>query len=352
MKISNYAFVFVIAICGLLVALGNRTSTVETMIDRATQYNAIMDSALDSAVSNIIESDNGTLIVNKEKCVSDFMNSLYAGFGIIDNPSRCDEFSMYVPVIVVADVDGFYVRYYEYQASDYSIVTKWSVKYPYEYEDSRCVINFRLDDNVQVLVNGYDTVYEGNYKTLLTKYASLNTGPGTPGEAQYRDLVNACQYSLTVGDSLDASPLRSEVSFELARQRAVIDCVTAKMGYYLNKHNSVARSFGIQYAFGIPVNADSEMARTIDGITFMAVFQGYPIGSGTSDVYNKFCISGARIKKASVFSVREDTTNPSILYYHTDRCSLGNKINGKEQTFSTQKEAAATGAFPCPYCKP
>lgn len=351
MKISNFALVFLIAILGLVPFIDYKIDNLEVLSDKAIQYNAVMDLALDTAVANIVESDSGEVSINKDECVGDFMRSLYAGFGIIDNPDACAEFDMYVPVIVIADVDGFYVRYYEYQQNDYTTVTKWSTKYPYVYTDSRCTINFRLDENVQMLVSGYDTVYEGNYKTLLTKYRTIDTGSGTPGHLQYAKLADACQHNDLTAGIRDASPLRDDTSFVLQRQQCVINCITEKMAYYLNKHNDVARSFGIQYDFRIPDSASSEMARTIQDITFMAVFQGLPVGIGTDDVYNKFCISGARIMKGGQFFVRKDTSD-GFLYYHTSRCALGVNVAGRDETYGTAQQAAGTGAFPCPYCHP
>ena len=354
MKISNYVLISLIAILGFSTISSVRPESLTVMTNLSQQYNAILDTSLDSAVGSMIESDDGTLHLNKDECANAFMRSVYAGFGVIDNPSLCDEIKPYIPILVVADRDGFYVRYYEYQDNSYSIVEKWSIKYPYTYQDSRCVINFRMDEEVQVILNGYNKVYEGDYRTLLNKYRSINTGSGTAGGSEYQKLVDACMHSQTIGTTVDASPLRSEVSFELARQQAITDCIIEKMNYYLNKHNDVARAFGIQYTFRLPDSASSEIARSCSDVMFMGVFQGYPLGIGTGSVYNKFCISGTRVFKGTKFYVRRSTED-GFLYYHTERCSLGENVDsaGEENwKFDSIEEAAAAGAYPCPYCRP
>lgn len=351
MKITNFVLVFVIAILGFIPFTDYKVNNLIALNDQGTQYNSVLDLALDTAVASIVEADDGTVHVNRDECVKAFMRSLYAGFGIIDNPSLCAELDMYVPIIVIADVDGFYVRYYEYQENDHVIVSKWSTKYPYTYTDSYSIINFRLDDDVQLIVKGYDTVYDGNYKTLVSKYSSI----AGANSNQYNDLVNACSYVENVftsdGVISNVSPLRDSEHFALERQKTVIKCITEKMSYYLNKHNDIARSYGIQYTFHLPESAASEMARTISDITFMGIFQGYPMGTGTDDVYNKFCISGSRIVKGNNLYVRKDPAT-GYLYYHTSRCSLGQNVGSNAVTYDSARKAAATGALPCPYCHP
>ena len=118
------------------------------------------------------------------------------------------------------------------------------------------------------------------------------------------------------------------------------------MKLYINKHNHIASQYGITYTFALPTISDDDWNRTIDDISMMILFQGYQYGTSRTMVYNRYTISGARLRKSQLFYIQEYNGKK---YYHTEDCEL---LTDKSDVYKTKEECAKEGAFECPICKP
>lgn len=353
MKISNYVLMFFIAVAAYLCLLNLNVQELGIMASKYPQYNNAVDTAIDAAVSSTVESANSAseLRTNFEGCVDKFYNSLYASFGASDNEILQQDLRLYTPVLAMADVDGFYIMYNDVNADGKLVKTK-TPKIPYIAEFDKDIkgrplsytVNVTIDNQVTVTFKGDSKVYSGDFTELQQKY------PGT-------NLANV--YDRTI--------LSQKGTFNNWRNHVIAESICEQLNYYTQKNNTIASDFGIKYNFTLPESASTDLANGINNVTFIALFQGYPYGAGTSSVYNKFCVSGAKVNKITAYYVRPyDDGDGERYYYHKHDCkklfdatkgtasgydsNFYEANNGLGYAFSSAQEAAASGALPCPYC--
>lgn len=341
MKPSHFIIVAFVVILASIAIGDVRINNLENMTENKIAYNRNVDNAVDAAVNNIVEvADQSDLQINLDSTADTFYRSLFANFGAADSESEQIQLSRYVPVIAIVENDGFYVQY-KYVNGD-TISTAWTPKLPYSYTSVikganpsdliSYAINFNLDNNVQIMIDGDSRVYSGDFRALKTKYASdLRTNQSS-------------RFAMVLQKSI----INSEANFVAWKRQIITDAIVKQLNYYVNKYNELADSFGISYQFSLPEGSESDISNNIDSVAFIALFQGYPSGIGTDDVYNQFCIGGAQISKRDLYYVQEGSDG--ILYYHSAGCKRYTK--GVATGYKTREEAASLGALPCPSCKP
>lgn len=348
MKIANYVFIFFIAIASFFVVSCKNVDSLTTMSLQYARYNDAMNDAIDAAVSSTVESaSNSTeLSSNFDGCVNRFYQSLYASFGAIDNEILQQDLQVYTPVLALADVDGYYILYNDISA-DGKLVKKKTAKLPYTMNFKKGIdksalhytVSFTLGDDISVILRGDSHVYTGTYSTLDKKYP-------------------ATELARVFNRTIMAKP----GTFVDWKNYVISQSITEQLNYYAKRNNRIARSFGITYNFNLPATASTEMANGISNITFIALFQGYPYGAGLDEVYNKFCVSGAHVSKVHLYYVRPVKDGDKVhYYYHKSECrelfdkevdadGFYSSVSGLGYAFGSAKDAAESGALPCPYC--
>lgn len=338
MKTTRFVVIFLLFISVYVLLFSFKESQFANVVNKKAEYNKSLDSALDAALEGIVESaDGNSVIVDKDACVSNFYNCLYASFNALDSETTQAMLKLYTPILAVADEDGLYVYYSDTVNGEVQKV--WSQKIPYTRHFTTTsvdatgavgyTVNFQLDDTVTIKIDGDDSIYSGRYSELVKNYANA-TG------SEYKAIR-----AVLAGEVFSA-----EGYFELWRSQVITECITDKLSYYVNRHNRIAAMYGEQFTFQLPVSASSDISRSISNVSFMCFFQGYPYGSATSDVYSNFEISGAHVTKNSGYYTR---VVDGYLYYHKPSC---NKGSGEQNWYATQEECAWAGALPCPYCNP
>ena len=314
MKWTNLAIVFFLLEISLFIILDMRVFNLTAVVNQKVEYNKALDSAVDDSVINLVEVDRQRkLVLNKEKAVEQFYQSLYANFGAMGNPSLEKTLKGYVPVILVTDKDGFYLFYFDsYQSGKETYLTqRWSEKQPYAYEISNYIINFTLDTYLTVYDKNTHQLYEGEYKDL---------------EGLFQDTF-----------------LAEEETFHIVRRNTIISSIEEKMDKYINNYNNIAKQFGITYQFWLPEIDKTDWYRTIDDISMLVLFQGYPFHFAGTDTYNRYAIGGARIKKSRVYYITEEDGRK--LYHRSDCAHISNSAN--TTAYFTCEECAFEGAYPC-----
>lgn len=340
MKITRYVIIFALIFLSTYMIFQFKVDKYSSVTQKKAEYNHAVDSALDSAVEGIVESaDGSTVIVDKQECVDNFYNSLYASFGAMDSETAQQMLKLYTPVLAIADVDSMQVYYSDEVNGDVKKVWSQNIPYSRHFVEGDLAspdgavgytVNFTLNDEITIVIDGDNsTIYKGRYNELQSAYKNNK-------QTRYSKL-------LTV---LKGDVLGSEGHFELWRSQVITDTIMSNLSYYVNRHNRIASDFGEQFTFRLPLAAESEVARSISGVSFMCFFQGYPYGAGTSEVYSNFEVSGAHIIKSDGYYVQSVS---GYLYYHRPDCSHG---SGKKDWYSTKEECAWQGANPCPYCNP
>lgn len=319
MKITNLSLLFVIIMCSIVLTLDIKMNNVQAITSKQIAYKQALDSAVDDAVLSLVEVDSTReLFINKESCLEKFYQSLYANFGILNDKVMQEKMKAYIPVMLVTGEDGYYLYYSLARKVNGTteIVRQWSEKRPYVLIEDNLIINFTFDD--------YITIYDMNKLELL--------------QGNYMDLSSV--YPM-------CEVLRDKNRFDEARRTTILNHILDDMNYFINQHNRIAEHFGITYHFSLPSIDREEWYRTIDDIGFFVLFQGYPYGFNTNDVFNQFSYAGARIRKSDCYYISTDVDGKS--YYHKETCS---KSINHEYPYYSKKECALRGAYPCSQCNP
>lgn len=344
MKIEHFALAFFVLVAATLLRADLSIRNTQAVNNKMIEYNRNVDSACDDAMHDMIEMvDDYSMNLNLESCKESFFNSLYASFGVLDSKAGQEDLQRYVPIILVTQNDGFYLLYHSLSDDEAETRMQWTQKYPYSYSGSvtdagnkvhTYTINFTMGNEITVVDRS--AVYgSAGSATFCGDYWKL----GSTMSELYGALSNS---------AWSGAFLKNDDEFTRFRQSAMQYTVTKKADYYVNKHNEIAKAFGINFSFSLPVSSTDTFARTVDEVSVLAVFQGYPYGKGSKEVYSRFSVSGARLGKKSKYYVAEGGSG--ILYYHRGDCE---KLRGKIwKKYNSKEDCAKTGAYPCPDCNP
>ena len=339
MKLYHFSIIFAIIAISLFVMTDVNTNNFVAVAEEKENLDLYFDNATDNAAYQLVENDGITgLKLNKEAAVQSFFLSMYASLGIIDNPLKQVNLKNYVPVIAVMGDDGYYLYYSdEYKGSDdHTYFSKhWSEKFPYYYEDADFIYGFTLT----------------NIITLFDKNGLLSTSEEqTVFTLDYHELVTNADYAYFRAQRPNSFLLEDE-SFYLVKKSNIISSIEDSMAYYCNKHNLIAQQCGIKYNFAMPIIDNSEWTRSIDNPCIIAMFQGYPFGSGIDNTYNRFIIAGSRIKKNVTYYLEQKEW---YLLYHKSSCTELDKegIIFLTEPYYTILDCVEEGAYACPTCNP
>lgn len=285
------------------------------------RYDSILEHATDDAVESLVTVDEGgNPIIEKEESINIFFHSLYAGFGVMNDPDAQDELKRYIPMIAVLDKDGVYIWYHgTYENNGTNYTEMWSEKYPYSksYKENgnEYYIDYTMDDKVHFMDSSDNSIIITTYKDLYSAYPSLT--------------------------------FLSQDGFDEERRYAIISTITNKMNQYINEYNRIAEIDNIDYQFVIPYLSDEDWTRSIDDISILVFFQGYPYGNFTTERYNQYEVSCARTKKTDKFFISEKNGKQ---FYHRSDCPAVDVDT--MQPYDDKRSCAIKGAYPCPDCNP
>ena len=280
------------------------------------------------------------LLLLDSACVDAY---LYAGsrIYIADIPGKKELLAQYVPVIAITDTDGFWIAYYDVidKGSEKELVRRWTSKFYYFYLDNSVTKGKKA--------TGFLYRFLGENSCIC---CDLNGIAGEKGRA-YRircedffrtegDFYESTDFRLTKKKNYDALILHRE-EFEEKRHEIMAAKLEEALSYYCGHYNRIAEDYGIEYSFSIP-SADEKMyLRAAEGVSFMALFQGYPI-KGTDEVVNRFALSNTEIVEASLYVVDKEGV------YHRENCENVSTITAY---YNSRRECAENGAKPCECCK-
>lgn len=313
MKISHLSIIFVFVFICFMIPHFYEADTVQAVTGRQIVYNQALDNAVADAVISLVERDSRQqIIVNKELARERFFASLYSTLGIMGGEKK-KEMEGYIPVLLVTDTDGFYL-YYQMELPDKTVYGNWTEKQPYEAVLQGRIFSFTLDDYLKIYDPATKQYMEGKYQDLAKVYP----------EERF---------------------LQNSQAYDQMRRDCIITRVKEQMKQAINHHNRIAGHFGISYNFTLPNISTEDWYRTIDDVSFMAVFQGYPYGHGPG-YYNRYAVGGARIRKTDYFYLSSDGEG---LWYHRSDCSVAKDM---AKPFYSKEDCAKEGARACQVCSP
>jgi hypothetical protein len=317
------------ALVGAMIFLPFATvNQIETDMQRKAllaelRYNAALDTAVDDAARMLVVSSDQQreaqyesakrIALNKDEAIAAFYRTLYANFGVADDPVSQGVLNRYIPAVVVIGYDGFYVYAEdEWMGAGGHVERKaaWGAKKPYAYADSAGnSLSFTLDD----FVLAYDA-------------SSRSWREGLLAEVQKQTNIPILQ---------DAA------LFEQMRRNTIVRAIEDELAYRVNKHNeSVARN-GFTYTFTLPTISQEEWNNTVDDVGILAFVQGIPMGG---KLYNNYALGGSRVlKKPEIVGARKN----GMKVYYRSTCGYSSPV---EETFSSERAAAKQGYMPlaCP----
>lgn len=317
------------SIVGALIFLPFATvNRIEAETQRKTfltelRYNAALDAAVDDAARMLTVNASQQreaqyesakrVALNKDEAIEAFYWTLYANFGIADDPVAQGVLSRYIPALVVIGYDGFYVyAEEEWTGADGKTERKpvWGVKKPYAYADpSGNSLSFTLDDFVLAYDAGSRSWHEGL-------------------RADVRQQTNI-------------AILKDAERFEQLRRSTIVRAIEDELAYRINKHNEAVSRNGFSYTFTLPTISQEEWHNTVDDVGVLAFIQGIPMGG---KFYNNYALGGSRVlKKPEIVGARKG----SVKLYYRRTCGFSYPV---EETFSSEKAAAQKGYMPlgCP----
>lgn len=355
MSLKHYLPVFCLVGFAIVLILTFKINSLTVLDQRTSQFNETIDTAVDDTLNSMLAvTDSFAHDVNLQVCSNKFFRALNAGFDLSDSKTGSKQLSMYVPILLLTDTDGFYVCYHSLSPDKQYTAKVWTQKMPYFYsstvEDSgansptsyKYTIDFTMSDLIHLTFTKFEGgvsdksySFDGNFNTIVQENAG----------AEGLDELQAVWTLLRE----EKQPL-SDSNFKRFKQSVMIYQITKKANYYVNKHNKIAQAYGISYHFSLPESSTDSFTRTIEDVSLMAIFQGYPYGKGTDDVYSRFSVSGARIYRGGRFYVMP--ASDGVSYYHRSDCPELEGSRSNYQAFDSKKQCAEFGAYPCPKCKP
>lgn len=271
MKFTDIGILFSIVFLCFLVVQDSKVRDLAAIQKVQLQYNTAFDGAVQDALYQMVEVDSGrSIVLNKKEVLKKFFHSLWINMGIMEENQKKRKMLLYTPVLSLVEERKFTIFYYDVdKEGNYCYQEK---EFLYRYQEKEMTIYFTLSD-----------------------YIFLEDKNGTIIEGKYEDIKNEIEIEL----------FSSQERFEQVRRNTIITLLQDRIQFYLNKHNKIARQYGITYEFALPFIEKEEWYRTIDNISLLAFFQGYPYGNKQTGFYNRVAIGGARVLKATIETQKE-----------------------------------------------
>ncbi len=332
MKIYHFALIFLLFFLAAVIKTDVSIGNLQALENEKGQIQASLDSAVLDAVKFLVSSGKfGTNTIDKEGAISTLFMSLYSSMGINEDDETQAEVESYIPVILLCDVDGYYIYYYNEFRDENGMVCaerRWSEKMPYFYEDRYFSYRLMLSDNI--IINDVNKLLDGNLKVEEIDYHEFYT------DNSYKDFRDKHK---------DCFLLKDEI-YELTKKEAIISQLENVLAYYTNNYNMIARQNGITYNFSFPSGQTEEWAQYMDDVNLVVVFQGYPYGWNRNYALNKVSCAGANIVKKTVYYIEQKSWY--WLAHKSDCPKIKNTII-LDETYDSLAECAKMGAY-CDYC--
>lgn len=267
MSVSDYGLMFslVLMLCILLHCIHISDYMIIQKLE--TQYNLAIDEAAEAALYDSVEYDSmRNIMINEREVIERFFQACYMNLGIMEKPDKKELCRFYVPYMLFVENDGIVPFIQQESKGEELIAFQNKRKIYYEWKgEQNDTLRVTLSDMVQ-------------YDNPLTKEHR---------EGMYEDMKGQLpEWFQWEGDE-----------YRNQKRQLIIGLVKECTNECINHQNLIAEKFGIEYQFNLPLIDYEEWYRTIEDISFLALFQGYPYGNGVTGTFNRVAVSGARIAK-------------------------------------------------------
>lgn len=331
---SRIAIFLGIMLLTLSAYMGVRGTANEVASRLNTQYSKILTEACRTATERMEYDESGYAVMAtkdvRESVIDAFFNTFLISFeeatakdGKIDSEPSINRMILYknIPVILLMDVNGFYVWYNTFEND--MLTSKMSSLTSYSKTISGSdiyYIRFFLGNRVQVSKKGEDIVYDGTPKEVYKKL-------GCPSE-----LIFLSDYE----------------KYAAYRNEYVADLVEDQVEYYINNENlerQWTNSDRSDYVFEMPQISMSDWMEMVEYPSVISFYQGKQINNGAAMI-NTYAFSGSEFAPMKEYYVTDDNL------YHKKECDELTDEDRKQRSFSSRRELAAHGYSPCTKCRP
>ncbi|MBE9915725.1 hypothetical protein G8C92_17050 [Paenibacillus donghaensis] len=320
MKITDFSIIFVIIFVPVFLLSGFLIKDQRTAKFLELKYVTALRTAVQDGASMLnrnekqeFEAGYGStkfFRADKELALAMFYKTLYSNLGIEEDIPAQAALDHYIPAVAVIDYDGYYIYAdEEFTSEDRQTMIKhvWSPKKPYAYSDgSGNMVRFTLDNEVNVYDHRSGEWIQGLQREL-------------------KETINVALIA------------RSDL-FEQIRRSTIVRTIENDLANVINRHNEFAARNGISYQFTLPLISGEEWNNSINDIGLIAFIQGLPVGH---TYINNYALGGGRLVKTEGILAGTDPVT-GIRYFEREGCRSGLMY---EETFSSAKEAAASGYF-------
>lgn len=319
MKLPEYIILFLIIIIGPLLFTEYKYSYSKETMEINHKFESGMTVAAHDAI-NVLRTnvkpqfENGydsykLNPVNPQPAFDAFIKTLAINNNIEDTIST-EYLSRFVPAFAVVDYDGLLLNVYkEYidERGDSVLDRVWLPKIPFAYQDTEGnIINFTIDEEVEVFDVELGEWIEGKREEILA------------------------DNEVTIEFLEDAE------EFNAVRRTTIVNTLQDQLAYYINEHNVYTKQLDVTYTFALPTIPKEDWYNTVDDISILAFFQGYP--SKIEDVfYHEYAFVGTRLQ--FVDRIFAGTVNGKKHFWN-ESCDYPYKA---QEIYSTKKDAAANG---------
>lgn len=319
MKLTHYIIIFIIIISPLVFLAESRYSYTKETMELNSKYEASMTAAAQDAIhvlrTNVRpQLQNGYESykinpTNPQPAYDTFIKTLALNYDLTDSLS-IKNLELYVPVFAVVDYDGLLLNIYKEYTNERGEVIferKWLPKVAFAYEDPEGnILNFTIDENLEVFDADLKEWYEGTRTDLLQD------------------------------EEITIDLLHDAELFDSVRRTTIVNILQEHIAYYLNEHNVYQKRLPMTYKFVMPLIDNEDWYNTVDDISILAFFQGYP--SNFSDhTYNKYAFVGSKLNyKYRIFAGEVE----GVKRYWQENC---NYPYTPTEIYSSKKDAARNG---------
>lgn len=268
MKFTDLSLVFLLFAVTVFTGLDVRIRLIDQTMRITERYDQIIDTAAVDALRNTVEEDNygRKVFVNKDATMERFLEELYLSFDIYENNVSQEVFREYLPVVLLVEMDGFYVN--TYRDADNPVGSKcrersFGEKQYFRTEEGAWEIYFSFADYISLVNKSSGRILEG-----------------TPD---------------AVSKQLPLNFLQDRKRYEERKKRTVIEAIREQLEQEVNANPKLDKT-DIQYRFSFPYIDYEEWYQSVRDVSLLAFFQGLPMGVGDK-TYNRFVFSGSRLEK-------------------------------------------------------
>lgn len=267
MSVSDYGGIFSGILIIVLFFHYIHFSNYEAVRNLQNTYNLAVDQAVEAALHDTVEYDGqGDLVINEQEVIHTFLTALYANLGIMEKPMEQELCKFYIPYILFVERDGI-------------------IPFCHGENSNREVVSFSRKDKkmYEILGEKGDVLY-----VMLSDMVVYESSEEVRVEGEYRDVIQEL-------------PVYFQWDYEVFLERkrdCVIELIKNCTKECINHQNEIALRYGIHYEFTLPKISYNDWYRSIEDVSMLVLFQGYPFGNGVTGRFNRFAFGGARIRKS------------------------------------------------------